>query len=226
MHRMWAINRIKLNVWCVINWIKLNVWCAINRIKSNVWCAINRIMYYHYLTLQHMTILAIRSTCVLSHTWEREHTPWLGTQTALPGTHDKLPVSVECVDNTLLCQYCTLYTLSRHCPSKHFSLSFSFHHAHTFFCSTLHAPISLLLLPPYTHLCSAYQYGGYRGGYDMQSYANPYTAATMGAYNQASSNYGPMRGYAAPAGMGGGTTDVGRDRDRTGGRQAYHPYRR
>ena len=60
----------------------------------------------------------------------------------------------------------------------------------------------------------------------MQSYANPYTAATMGAYNQATSNYGPMRGYAAPGGMGGGTTDVGRDRDRTGGRQAYHPYRR
>ena len=60
----------------------------------------------------------------------------------------------------------------------------------------------------------------------MQSYANPYTAATMGAYNQASSNYGPMRGYAAPSGMGGGTADVGRDRDRTAGRQTYHPYRR
>ena len=78
----------------------------------------------------------------------------------------------------------------------------------------------------HTHSCSAYQYGGYRGGYDMQSYANPYTAATMGAYNQASSSYGPMRGYAAPAGVGGTTTDMGRDRDRTGGRQAYHPYRR
>ena len=60
----------------------------------------------------------------------------------------------------------------------------------------------------------------------MQSYANPYTAATMGAYNQASSTYGPMRGYAAPAGVGGTTADMGRDRDRTGGRQAYHPYRR
>ena len=104
-----------------------------------------------------MTILAIRSTCVLSHTWEREHTAWPGTQTALPGTHDKLPFSVECVYNTLLCQYCTLYTLSRHGPSKHFSLVslfimhthhiFSPHYMHLFLSfSSLHTHTSAVLI--------------------------------------------------------------------------------
>jgi len=67
-------------------------------------------------------------------------------------------------------------------------------------------------------------YAGYRGGYDMSSYGTMYgnTAATMGAYTQAASNYGPMKGYGGqPGGAPAG------DRDRGGAaRQAFHPYRR
>lgn len=66
-------------------------------------------------------------------------------------------------------------------------------------------------------------YAGYRGGYDMSSYGTMYgnTAATMGAYTQAASNYGPMKGYGGQPGAPAG------DRDRGGAaRQAFHPYRR
>ena len=68
-------------------------------------------------------------------------------------------------------------------------------------------------------------YAGYaaRGGYDMSSYGmyGNTAAATMGAYTQAASNYGPMKGYAAQP-----TAPTG-DRDRGGAaRQAFHPYRR
>ena len=112
-------------------------------------------MCYHYLTLQHMTILAIRSTCVLSHTWEREHTAWPRTQTALPGTHDKSPFSVECVNNTSLCQHCTLYTLSRHLSfqtptflpqflfSSYTHIIFSLHLFLSFFSLHMHTPAVL-----------------------------------------------------------------------------------
>ena len=79
----------------------------------------------HYLTLQHMTIPAIRSTCVLSHTWELEHTAWLGTQTALPRTHDE---NVSII--TSLCHQYALYILSHHLSFKT-QIFVPLFHAHT-----------------------------------------------------------------------------------------------